>query len=675
MTNCLCSPRVRQRWGLLLAGMLGLSLVVLTVISCTGSSRRQRPSVRAKSCLDCHTDFLASLEGAQSHFPELSERCEDCHDRHGLVGVLKLKAPETTLCLQCHDSANLVGPGGTHTHGSLQEGSCSACHDPHASQHGSLLRVQGSAMCTQCHDESAFHDELVHAPVAEGCLSCHDSHGSTDPLGLSLPVPELCATCHDATVEDFVDAHGGHDVARSQCGSCHSPHTSSGAGLLRATVHEPVADLDCSLCHVEPEDVEEGETVPPMLMSSTRLCGVCHGAETAEFLARGAVHDPVGKRDCLQCHSAHASDHAGLLVVGTDRELCTGCHEPHEAGSDDPVAQALYPHAPVTEGRCLQCHDPHGGTDQRLLNQPEKELCLSCHESVQRDLERPLVHEAVEECTSCHAGHGSSVPALLTRTGPELCTSCHEDAKDRFFGIRDTVHDPVARGQCVACHDPHASDHANGLRATGPDLCFRCHQDVVKNELGGSVHSPAVKGECLTCHDPHSSPQADLLVSSHEELCASCHGLTKQAIQEHPYRHAPAETGACQTCHAAHSAPRSSLLRLAAADLCRACHGAIHREMERPGTLVHEPMLEGDCLQCHLPHSSEFEGLTRATQPDLCVACHELSKPEMRQAHLDMVERIHNCLGCHAPHSAEGEGLFWPHRHAPFMEKKCDECH
>jgi predicted CXXCH cytochrome family protein len=84
---------------------------------------------------------------------------------------------------------------------------------------------------------------------------------------------------------------------------------------------------------------------------------------------------------------------------------------------------------------------------------------------------------------------------------------------------------------------------------------------------------------------------------------------------------------------------------------------------------------EGDCLACHKPHASEFPSLGKAKSPDLCTKCHDLAKPELSQKHLGKVGPTTDCVSCHAPHAAEGQGLFWPNRHKPFAEKKCEECH
>jgi predicted CXXCH cytochrome family protein len=105
------------------------------------------------------------------------------------------------------------------------------------------------------------------------------------------------------------------------------------------------------------------------------------------------------------------------------------------------------------------------------------------------------------------------------------------------------------------------------------------------------------------------------------------------------------------------------------------CHGSLIQELRRPGAVQHQPAAERRCLECHEAHVSSFAGLARQGQPALCAGCHEVNTPAMESAHLGLAEDLENCLECHAPHSASGQGLFWPNRHPPFDERRCDECH
>ena len=59
----------------------------------------------------------------------------------------------------------------------------------------------------------------------------------------------------------------------------------------------------------------------------------------------------------------------------------------------------------------------------------------------------------------------------------------------------------------------------------------------------------------------------------------------------------------------------------------------------------------------------------------LCAQCHDREAPAFTQKHLGLLTPETDCLSCHTPHASFGRGLFWPNRHPPFAEQKCDDCH
>lgn len=650
-----------------------------------------------KTCADCHQEFLKKLEGAKPHFDGLAQRCEDCHDRHGLVGVLKLKQPEPALCIGCHkDAAAFAAPENAHPPGAQQK--CSACHDPHAARQPKLMAAQGSELCFRCHERTAYEKGNVHKPVTAGCLACHTAHGgaqagastssaadakapantSAAPAsahnGLTPAAPELCARCHDARKPEFTAKHDGFDVARSNCNSCHSPHASSLKGLVKPVVHQPVAEHGCNSCHLEPDEMSPEQRAlaqPPLRAPAEKLCRLCHADRLQDFAGRPGAHPPVKEGKCLACHAAHASEHKGLLVADAE-ESCTTCHD-LRAKLEPLALPNRSPHPPVMNGKCLDCHDPHGGADATLLKAPQSELCVSCHADLKPSFQLEFPHAAIEVCTSCHAGHGSAQPAMLRGVGAELCLRCHKDHAERYKN--EALHKPVAQGQCLVCHEPHGSKSHGLLRKAGSALCLDCHPNVTKTTEGGSLHAPAQKGECLACHDAHSSSHPRLLKDEEGKLCASCHGLTQKSIEGFAFPHAPARAGACLACHSAHASPRPKLLAHAPRETCLGCHGNLDAESKQVGFVAHKPFQEGDCLVCHQAHGSALRGLVKEPAPALCVRCHDVKAPAMVSKHLAQPLEETDCSTCHAPHAAQGAGLFWPFRHQPFAEQRCQECH
>ena len=61
--------------------------------------------------------------------------------------------------------------------------------------------------------------------------------------------------------------------------------------------------------------------------------------------------------------------------------LCAGCHKEQ----DSPAFSASHSNVPVKGADCAGCHDPHMGSDKRLLydvrHEPfEKGDCKKCHQ-------------------------------------------------------------------------------------------------------------------------------------------------------------------------------------------------------------------------------------------------------------------------------------------------------
>jgi predicted CXXCH cytochrome family protein len=116
-----------------------------------------------------------------------------------------------------------------------------------------LLLAEGGALCVTCHKdiETAAKSEHGHPPAASGdCLSCHNPHSSKNADLLKLPVPQACTSCHNTEDSGFRNAHLGEAGASMNCVSCHDAHGSTEKGLFMARKHAPFESNDCSVCHV-----------------------------------------------------------------------------------------------------------------------------------------------------------------------------------------------------------------------------------------------------------------------------------------------------------------------------------------------------------------------------------------------------------------------------------------
>lgn len=145
-----------------------------------------------KTCIACHRDTRGEIM-KPSHHPiaEGKVACHDCHDPHGALTPVMLKAENyQDLCVSCH--ADKRGPW-IHEHPPVME-NCATCHTPHGSAHNRLLAQKPPALCADCHPGGHTHglyDGRGTIPgvnpsnirfEGSGCVSCHRQiHGSNAP--------------------------------------------------------------------------------------------------------------------------------------------------------------------------------------------------------------------------------------------------------------------------------------------------------------------------------------------------------------------------------------------------------------------------------------------------------------------------------------------------------------
>ncbi len=201
-------------------------------------------------CLSCHAGAHPNFD--RSPHAKANVSCVSCHSIHGgdvqLPGqpaakaVLQpveattavsagyreklLKAPEPTLCFQCH--GDVKPQFNMPFHHRVNEGlmRCSDCHDVHGTFQNSNVKntADQNAICTKCHMDNRGPFVFEHMPVkAEGCMGCHTPHGSQNERLLNMPnVNVLCVQCHSLVGQDT--AHGISNASADSvpCTSCHT---------------------------------------------------------------------------------------------------------------------------------------------------------------------------------------------------------------------------------------------------------------------------------------------------------------------------------------------------------------------------------------------------------------------------------------------------------------------
>ncbi len=313
----------------------------------------------------------------------------------------------------------------THIHGPLEQGSCDACHEqPDETKHVFEFAEQGADLCLDCHDDTIESLKHLHGPVAAGdCTICHDAHSSMNEKLLLKPIEQLCVDCHDDRLEMMEDAKHVHEPAKEQCLDCHLPHGGETAMMLTATVPD--------------------------------LCLDCHDDMADQFDDALVTHGVAMKgRACLSCHQAHESENDKLLIV-EPAKLCLSCHNKAIEIKDKVIPNMVaylqdkpQHHGPVQEKDCLACHSAHASGFVSLVTSayPQKfyapfdeeayELCFSCHDleafeepetdedtqfrNGEQNLHYVHVNKKVKgrSCRACHDVHASSHPHQIRTSVP-----------------------------------------------------------------------------------------------------------------------------------------------------------------------------------------------------------------------------------------------------------------
>lgn len=258
-------------WALLFLLLSGSSL---------GAEEKPAPGsgfVGSNVCRSCHPDIWLNFY-KNPHYKTIAlgkeppERtgCEGCHGpgkahvearggKQTIPRAFSLMKPGQILdaCLACHskDFARVNIRRSEHTQAEVV---CSSCHSIHRSPVPKLLLAQKqNEMCYGCHApvRAQFSMPFKHR-VNEGfmqCSDCHNPHGASAPswrmgvrprmLEQASGNEEPCLKCHSDKRGPFTFEHPS--VRVDGCETCHFPHGSTNAKLLR----RPLIFTVCLECH------------------------------------------------------------------------------------------------------------------------------------------------------------------------------------------------------------------------------------------------------------------------------------------------------------------------------------------------------------------------------------------------------------------------------------------
>lgn len=328
--------------------------------------------------------------------------------------------------------------------------------------------------CLDCHTRYATQ-AVVHPPVREGlCFACHTSSSPTE---------------HTFELRD---------EGRGLCAQCHSTRDT------KKVLHPPVSEGLCLNCH-DPH----ASAFPARLRQSTfDTCTTCHPAKAAQHLAAKTQHGALDERQnpkvCVACHDAHQSDHPKRLHDWPVEKVCLTCHDKVQT---TPSGQALLNlkgwldrhgelgmrHGPVREGRCPDCHEPHGTDNWRILkggfpgtpytplfSEDTYGLCFRCHDA------RLLTEKTLTQKVARSDGGVELTPTALpqgerlVREGLTGFRNGDENLHFRHVNKQD-------KGRpCRLCHDVHASENPKHIRTSTPFGNWEFLLNFQKTATGGS---------------------------------------------------------------------------------------------------------------------------------------------------------------------------------------------
>jgi DmsE family decaheme c-type cytochrome len=267
-----CPERLGLRTGQLVVIGLALSCVVFSARAATDETG----FIGSQACRVCHPDVWSTFF-KNPHFPgHASEKdtagrtgCESCHGpgkahvaaHGGKATILAFSQMESkqrmNICLRCHsaDPGRFNVKRSPHTDNSVACNDCHSIHKPATPR--TLLAKAQPQLCYTCHVDIRAQFEMPYKhrvnEGAMGCTDCHNPHGANAPtwrmgvrprmVGGAASNEEPCLKCH-------ADKHGPfafeHPPVRVEgCETCHYPHGSTNARLLR----RPVVFTLCLECH------------------------------------------------------------------------------------------------------------------------------------------------------------------------------------------------------------------------------------------------------------------------------------------------------------------------------------------------------------------------------------------------------------------------------------------
>ena len=224
------------------------------------------------------------------------------------------------------------------------------------------------------------------------------------------------------------------------------------------------------------------------------FCSSCHLMGKAWQTWKAGLHKDL---NCHMCHQQNVVDRARIVWhwatrqydsvpshTRLDRTVCETCHLSQNtrwAQIGETVGHKI--HVQRANLQCLACHLP-----SLHAVQPQVEACQRCHTSSLTNAGGMVAFH----CTTCHDFLGKTTTAEKMVPLRDLCLTCHATMQVKGETFPEGA--PMAFS-CADCHKPH----------TQPVLqfadCLRCHSSVLEDQAHFEHRALT---DCVQCHRPHS---------------------------------------------------------------------------------------------------------------------------------------------------------------------------
>jgi DmsE family decaheme c-type cytochrome len=277
------------------------------------------PFVGSTVCKGCHPDVSLNFY-KNAHFKSIASGKE---------------APESTGCEGCH------GPGRAHVEGMGKKTAIRAF--------SVMPQKQILEACLTCHSKAMSRANIQrsqHTDAAVVCTNCHSIHKAATPkFLLAKPQVELCYSCHtDIRAQFSMPVKHRVNEGVIQCTDCHNPHGTFAPtwrmGQRPKLVDQRLGNEEpCLRCHANYKGPFVFEHAA-VRVDGCESCHIPHGSMNAKLLRR-----PVVFTVCLECHNGAGTfgrENTGVPLQGSSHNMldpkyqrCTTCHvRIHGSNSD-----------------------------------------------------------------------------------------------------------------------------------------------------------------------------------------------------------------------------------------------------------------------------------------------------------------------------------------------------